>query len=121
MDKKVEIEYKDGHSVDGETIKRLKDGLETEEEIYLLSNMFKALSDPTRLNIICILSKSPLCVHDISNVLDMSQSSISHHLKVLRDTRLVKFRKEGKLVIYSIDDSHVLSLFKEGLDHIKHR
>lgn len=120
MDKKVKIKYKDGHSVDSGTIERLKDNLEKEEEIYLLSNMFKALSDPTRLNIIYTLAKSPLCVHDISNVLDMSQSSISHHLKVLRDTRLVKFKKQGKLVIYSLDDDHVLTLFKEGLEHVRH-
>ena len=102
-------------------IKKLRDSLEDEEEIYLLSNMFKALADPTRLNILYILSKTPLCVHDISNVLEMSQSSTSHHLRVLRNTRLVKFRKEGKSVIYSIDDKHVLTLFNEGLDHIKHR
>ncbi len=116
-----EIKCKGGHSASAETLQEIKDNLESEEEIFLLSNMFKALSDPTRLNIIYILSKSELCVHDISSILEMSQSSISHHLRVLRDTRLVKFRKDGKLVIYSIDDEHVLNLFKEGRDHIKHR
>lgn len=113
-------EHKEGHSVDYQTLVELREGLQDSEKMYLLSNMFKALSDPTRLNIIDILSKTPLCVHDIANVLDMSQSSISHHLRALRDTRLVKFQREGKLVIYSVDDDHILNLFKQGLDHIKH-
>lgn len=110
-----------GHSVDEATINKLKKDLQDEEKMYLLSTMFKALSDPTRLNIIDTLSKTPLCVHDIANVLDMSQSSISHHLRALRDTRLVKFQREGKLVIYSVDDDHILNVFNQGLDHIKHR
>lgn len=112
--------YEDGSSLDEKVLDKLKDRLLDETEMYDLSTMFKALSDPTRLNIIYTLSKSPLCVHDISTVLGMSQSSISHHLRVLRNARLVKFVKKGKLVIYSIDDDHVLSLFTEGLDHVRH-
>lgn len=118
---KKDLEHKDGHSVDYETLKGLKEGLHDSERMYLLSNMFKALSDPTRLNIIDILSKTPLCVHDIANILDMSQSSISHHLRALRDTRLVKFQRRGKLVIYSVDDDHILNVFRQGLDHIMHK
>ncbi len=114
-------DYKDGHSVDLETITKLKDDLPGDDEMYKLSNMFKALSDPTRLRIINTLHKSPLCVHDIANVLDMSQSSISHHLKTLRDTRLVKFQRQGKMVIYSIDDDHVVKLFNAGVEHVKHQ
>ncbi len=117
----VESKEKDGHSVDKETITKLKKNLQDEEKMYMLSTMFKALSDPTRLNIIDILSKSPLCVHDIANILNMSQSAISHHLRALRDTRLVKFQRDGKLVIYSVDDDHVLNVFGQGLEHIKHR
>lgn len=107
------------HSIDESTIDRLKKTL-NEEEISLLSNIFKALSEPTRLRIIYILSKSPLCVCDLSTILQVSQSSVSHHLKVLRDTKLVKFKREGKLVIYSLDDDHVLTLFQQGLDHARH-
>jgi len=114
-------DHKEGHSVSYETIRKLKDNLGDPERMYSLSNMFKALSDPTRLNIIEILSKTPLCVHDIANILDMSQSSISHHLRALRDTRLVKFQREGKLVIYSVDDDHVLEVFNAGLDHVGHK
>ncbi|GFN36546.1 ArsR/SmtB family transcription factor [Tepidimicrobium xylanilyticum] len=91
-----------------------------EEIINELAQIFKALADPTRLKIIYVLSESPLCVHDIANLLDMTQSAISHHLRLLRNLRLVKFKKEGKSVIYSLDDDHVLQLFHQGLDHVKH-
>ncbi|MCR2044228.1 metalloregulator ArsR/SmtB family transcription factor [Anaerosalibacter massiliensis] len=92
-----------------------------EQKIKLLSEIFKALSDPTRLKIIYVLSKSPLCVCDIAQLLDMTQSAISHHLRMLRNLNLVKFRKEGKMVIYSLDDHHVLELFSQGLDHVNHQ
>lgn len=110
-----------GHSVDHKTIKKLEDDLHGEKDLKELSNIFKALSDPTRLNIIYILSKSPLCVCDIATVLDMSQSAISHQLRILRDLNLVKNIRQGKLIIYSLDDDHVLKIFEEGLVHIKHR
>lgn len=109
------------HSIELSSIEDLRDSLHEEKEIDLLTNIFKALSDSTRIRIIYILSKSPLCVCDISTILDMTQSSISHHLRVLRDTKLVKFKREGKLVIYSLDDNHVLKLFEQGLDHVKHK
>ncbi len=118
MSKKTDCK---AHSIEMETIEKIKNSLENEKEIELLSNMFKALSDPTRLRIIYILSKSSLCVCDISTILDINQSSISHHLRVLRDTKLVKFKREGKLVIYSLDDEHVLTLFEQGLNHVKHK
>ena len=109
------------HSIDESTIEEIKDHLHEEKDINSLTKIFKALSDPTRARIIYILSQSPLCVCDISTILDMTQSSISHHLRVLRDTKLVKFKREGKLVIYSLDDDHVLKLFEQGLDHVKHK
>ena len=86
-----------------------------------LSQTFKALGDPTRLRIIDALSKSELCVCDIAEILGMSQSAISHQLRVLRNLRLIKYRKEGKLAIYSLDDDHVLQLFNQGLEHINHK
>ncbi len=110
-----------GHWVDNQTLEDLKHQLEDEDNIYDLSSMFKALSDPTRLNIISLLAKQELCVCDIATILGSSQSSISHHLRTLRNTRLVRFRKEGKQVIYSVDDDHVFELFSQGLNHIKHK
>lgn len=109
------------HSIDEKSIENIKNSLHEDQDINKLTNIFKALSDPTRARIIYILSKSPLCVCDISTILDMTQSSISHHLRVLRDTNLVKFKRDGKLVVYSLDDNHVLQLFEQGLDHVKHK
>lgn len=110
-----------GHLSDEMSIKNLRESLKQEKEIELLSNMFKVLSDATRLKIIYVLSKSSLCVCDIANILEMTQSAISHQLRILRDMKLVKFKREGKLVIYSLDDEHVLELFKQGLNHVKHK
>ena len=109
------------HSIDEESIKKIKDSLHEDEDINKLTNIFKALSDPTRARIIYTLSQSSLCVCDISTILDMTQSSISHHLRVLRDTNLVKFKRDGKLVIYSLDDDHLVKIFEQGFDHVKHK
>lgn len=85
-----------------------------------LAETFKALSDSTRVRIISALSRAELCVHDIAAVLDMSQSAISHQLRTLRELRLVKFRREGRHVYYTLDDEHIHDLFHQGLDHILH-
>lgn len=113
-------EIHNGCTVDEDTLDEIKKSLYKEEVVNLLAQTFKALADPTRLKIIYVLSKSPLCVCDIANLLDMTQSAISHHLRLLRNLRLVKFRKEGKMAIYSLDDDHVLQLFKQGMDHVRH-
>lgn len=109
------------HATENQVLNEIKGTLNEEKNIDSLSNIFKALGDPTRLKIIYALSKASLCVCDIASLLDMTQSAISHHLRILRNLKLVKFKKEGKLVIYSLDDDHVLRLFKEGLDHTKHQ
>lgn len=107
-------------ATDETILKEIKDSMYDEDIINRLAQTFKALADPTRLKIIYVLSKKPLCVCDIASLLDMSQSAISHHLRLLRNLRLVKFKKEGKMVIYSLDDDHVLQLFKQGMDHVIH-
>ena len=85
-----------------------------------LAETFKALSDPTRVRIISALSHAELCVHDIAAALDMTHSAISHQLRTLRELRLVKFRREGRHVYYTLDDEHIQDLFRMGLDHILH-
>lgn len=85
-----------------------------------LALLFQALSDPTRLRIIHALIQREVCVCDLAAILEMTQSSISHQLKNLRSLRLVKHRKVGRMVYYSIDDEHILSLIEIGLDHISH-
>lgn len=88
--------------------------------IIRLSDIFKVMGDPTRLRIIHALSSGEMCVCDIAASLGMEHSAISHQLRILRNMRVVKFRKQGKEAIYSLDDSHVLELFNEGLEHARH-
>ena len=86
-----------------------------------LADLFKTLGDPTRIKILSLLATAEeLRVSDIADGLDMGQSAISHQLRVLRTSRLVKFRRDGKEVLYSIDDDHVLKLLGQGLEHVQH-
>jgi ArsR family transcriptional regulator len=85
-----------------------------------LAQTFKALSDPTRVRIISALAKRELCVHELAAALEMTHSAVSHQLGTLREMRLVKFRKEGRHVFYTLDDDHILSLFRQGMEHIGH-
>jgi ArsR family transcriptional regulator len=90
------------------------------EKADRLAQLFQALSDPTRLKIIHTLIQKEICVCDLAATLEMTQSSISHQLKNLRALRLVKHRKVGRMVYYSIEDEHILSLMEIGLEHISH-
>lgn len=83
-----------------------------------LANLFKTLGDPTRLRIVSALAKSEFCVCDLAELLGLSQSATSHQLRVLRSNKLVKYRRDGKMAYYSLDDDHVLGLYSQGLDHI---
>ncbi len=85
-----------------------------------LADLFKALGDPTRVRIIHALHLSELCVHDLTVVLNMGQSAVSHQLRFLRNMRIVKRRKVGKTVYYSLDDEHVAQIFKLTLEHLTH-
>lgn len=93
--------------------------LHSKELLYGLSEFYKTLGDQTRLRILDALSNKPLCVNELSEVLDVSQSAISHQLKNLRSSNLVKKEKVGKNVIYSISDNHIEIILKYGLEHIK--
>lgn len=92
----------------------------TDDEVNRLAETFRVLGEPTRIRIIQALRHQELCVCDLSQALGMSQSAISHQLRVLRNLRLVKFRKEGKNAYYSLDDEHIVLLFDQGLDHVRH-
>lgn len=96
-----------------------REKLLTDREAQGMSELFKALSSPTRLRIISALAEVELCVDDLVSLLGMSQSAVSHQLRLLRNTRLVKYRKMGKHVYYQLDDEHVQYIFDCGLDHIK--
>lgn len=96
-------------------------GQEDEKYIQPTADTFKVLSDPTRIRILSLLARREMCVTDIADALEMTHSAISHQLRLLRATNLVKFVKEGKEVIYSLDDQRVLGLFDQALDHVKHK
>lgn len=101
-------------------IEKLRKGLPNEEELSRLSNIFKAVGDPTRLKILLLLSQSEMAVMDISASLDMSQSAISHQLKTLKQERLVAPKRDGKYVYYSLFDDHVRIIINQTLEHIRH-
>ncbi len=88
------------------------------EVIQNLADLFKALGDPTRLKIVTALLAVELCVCDLSAVCGLSESAVSHQLRILRNLRIVKYRRAGKIVYYQLDDSHVETLVKQSLEHI---
>lgn len=91
------------------------------EELERLSEVFKLLGDITRTQILWVLDKNEMCVCDIANVLNMTKSSISHQLAILRSAGIVNFRREGKEVYYSLDDFHITKLYEIGIEHIEHK
>jgi DNA-binding transcriptional ArsR family regulator len=90
-----------------------------EDTLFDASEFFKALSDSSRLRIIASLLEQELCVYDITQIVGLSQSAVSHQLRVLRAGRIVKYRKEGKLVFYSIDDEHIAEIIQTTIRHLK--
>jgi DNA-binding transcriptional ArsR family regulator len=98
----------------------LKRTLIAEGTAASLADIFKALGDPTRVKIIYTLLQQELCVHDLTLVLDMGQSAVSHQLRYLRNIRIVKRRKVGKTVFYSLDDEHIEQIFVQMLQHVRH-
>jgi DNA-binding transcriptional ArsR family regulator len=91
-----------------------------ERDAQLIAETFKILGDPTRVKILHALSKRELCVCDISAVIALGQSAVSHQLRLLRGARVVKHRKEGKMAWYSLDDEHISLLLAQGIEHVKH-
>ncbi len=92
-----------------------------DDTVASLVETFKALGDPTRVRILDALSRDELCVCDISGLLGVSESAISHQLRLLRSMRLVKPRRDGRHIFYSLDDDHIVDLFAAGLDHVEER
>ena len=101
-----------------DVVKRVEKTMPKEEIIYDLADFFKILGDTTRMRILSALFQEEMCVYDIANLLKMTQSAISHQLRVLKQGRLVKYRKSGKVVYYSLDDEHVKEIVEQGLNHI---
>jgi DNA-binding transcriptional ArsR family regulator len=105
--------------LDREQTQRILDALEPSAVIQAMADIFKVLSDPTRLKIVTALQEGELCVSDIATLTGFSQSSVSHHLKTLRLYNLVRFRRKGKLTFYSLADTHVSALLAVARDHAR--
>jgi len=106
---------------DIELVKKIKKNLPEFDEIMDLSDFFKTMGDSTRLQILMSLQESEMCVSDLANVLDMTKSAVSHQLKVLRISKLVKSQKRGRAVYYSLDDDHINGILKKSLEHIQEK
>jgi len=104
-----------------DVVREVKNNIPKEATLFELAELFKVLGDGTRVKILYALLSSEMCVCDIAALLQMTQSAISHQLRVLKQSRLVKYRREGKVVYYSLDDEHVKQIFDQGLIHIKER
>jgi len=115
---KVEDAVCDILCVHHEVINQYTDQLITLERANSLAELFKTLGDPTRIRIMDALAKTEFCVCDVAELLGLSQSATSHQLRVLRNNGLVKYRREGKMVFYSVHDAHVSELYRQGLEHI---
>lgn len=102
-----------------EIVTEAKSTMPDEEMLYDLAELFKVFGDTTRVKILYALFANEMCVCDIASLLNMTHSAISHQLRVLKQARLVKFRREGKTVYYSLDDSHISQIFDCGLNHIQ--
>ncbi|MBR1757325.1 MAG: winged helix-turn-helix transcriptional regulator [Lachnospiraceae bacterium] len=113
------VERCDTVEVHKELVRIVQEKLPAEEELYDLAELFKVFGDSTRIRILFVLFESEACVCDLAEALSMTQSAISHQLKILKQSKLVKSRREGKQVIYSLADAHVRKIIDNGLEHIE--
>lgn len=105
--------------IHSELIHMVTEDMPEEEDLYDLAELFKVFGDTTRIKILYTLFKQEMCVCDIAEVLAMSQSAISHQLRVLKQAKLVRSKREGKQIIYSLDDDHIGKIISMGLEHVK--
>lgn len=107
--------------VHSDVVAHVREVMEDTEVLYALSDFLKVMSDSTRMRIMAALDSGEMCVCDLSELLGMTKSAISHQLKVLKDAKLVKFRRDGKNVYYSLKDDHVKTILEMGIIHIKEK
>lgn len=115
------IERCDCNVIHEDIVNQVRDKMPQEESLYDLAELFKVFGDSTRIRILWALHETEMCVCDIAVLLNMTQSAISHQLRVLKQANLVKNRKEGKVVYYSLVDDHVREIFDQGLIHINEK
>jgi DNA-binding transcriptional ArsR family regulator len=105
--------------IDLTRVRKIRAGLVQPDAVQGLADTFSALGDPTRVRILDALSHGELCVCDLAAVLRLSQSAVSHQLRLLRGQRLVRPRREGRMVFYALDDQHIMAIFKQTLQHVE--
>ena len=114
-----DVEHCDVHIVHKELVDRIGNEMPSDDELYDLAELFKVFGDSTRIKILFALFESEMCVCDIAETLNMTQSAVSHQLKILKQNRLIKNRREGKSIFYSLADDHVRSIIYQGLEHVE--
>lgn len=107
--------------IDQSAVRQAGDSSLSPETVFELADLFKVFGDSTRLKLLTALSSGELCVCDLAMVLGVSQSAVSHQLRTLKQARLVRYRREGKVVYYALDDEHVETIIQQGLEHILHK
>ena len=119
MEDRYNVECCDFIHAHEELVEKVRRELPGEDTLYDLTELFRIFGDSTRIKILYALHDNELCVQDIANAVQLSQSAVSHQLRVLKDSKLVRFRREGKTVYYALDDDHVRSILSLGMDHIE--
>ena len=119
---RIEREVEEGSCefihVHEEIVGKVEKAMPNEQQLIDLSEFFKVFGDSTRIKILYVLSQSEMCVCDIAKLMEVTQSAVSHQLRVLKNSKLVKFRREGKTVYYSLADDHVIHILAQGMEHI---
>lgn len=115
----IEIDQCDFISVHEDIVNKVLKAMPKEGELLDLADFFKVFGDATRIKLLYVLSQSEMCVCDIATLLQIGQSAISHQLRILKQMRLVKFRRDGKTVFYSLADNHIQTILAQGMEHIK--
>lgn len=115
----MDYEVSEQNIVDFEKIEKIKKILPEDDLIFEMAELFKVFGDSTRMKIISALLQDELCVGDIAVLTNSTPSAISHQLRVLKQAKLVKYRKEGKIVYYSLDDEHVREIYEKGREHVE--
>lgn len=103
----------------GDLVAKVKEELPEDEVLYDLAELFKIFGDSTRVKLLYILSLSEMCVFDLAQLLGVSQSAVSHQLRALKASKLVRYRREGKTVLYALADGHVRTIIDQGLEHVE--
>lgn len=116
---KQKVECCETVEIHEELLKIVEEKMPPEEELYDLAELYKVFGDSTRIRILFVLFEAEVCVCDLAQALHMTQSAISHQLRILKQNKLVKNRREGKSVFYSLADDHVRSIINQGLEHIQ--